>query len=317
VDHEAPVPFADEAAARPWAVPLSMADAVDVFFDPVRNVYAWYGKMWIDGPAGDMAWKHALGRCESRDFIHWSRPQLIAAPDDRDPPHVEFHTSPVFYHAGVYFSLNQILDRAHGGGVINVELMTSRDGLKWERNFRDKPWFLPRNPKAGAFDSGCVFTNSTPVILDDEMRFYFGGYAGGATGAENLDRNSGIGVATLARDRFAGIRPVERSDQPTLKKPLEHVGQVTLKPIDLNTDDKITLNADATAGEVRVELLDESGRRLRGFSRDDAVPITGDKLRYPVVWTKSALRDLPRGKYMLRLHLSGNATVFAVYVLST
>src|SRR5439155_2921746 len=144
--------------------------------------------------------------------------------------------------------------------------MTSRDGLKWERNFRDKPWFLPRNPQAGAFDAGSVFTNSTPVMLDDEMRFYYGGYAGGATGSDDPGRASGIGLATLPRDRFAGIKPLERSEQPTLKKPLERIGQVTLKPIELHASDTITLNADASAGEVRVELLDETGRRVRGLT---------------------------------------------------
>ncbi len=313
-DVEEAVPFADERASRPWAVPLSMADAVDVFFDPQRNVYAWYGKMWIDGPAGGMAWKHALGRCESKDFINWSRPQFVLAPDDLDPPHVEFHTSPVFYYEGVYFSLNQILDRAHGEGVIDVELMTSRDGLQWERNFRNQ-WFLPRSETKGAFDSGSIFTNSTPVILNDEIRFYYGGYSSGATGADNLTGASGVGVATIARDRFAGIRPVERSDQPTLKKPLENTGQVTLKPIALSGNETLTLNADASNGEVRVELLDADLRRVRGFTRDDAIVITGDSLRHHVKWKDRKLSDLAAGTYHLRIHLT-RATLFALSISS-
>ncbi|MEA2735698.1 MAG: hypothetical protein QOE14_2149, partial [Humisphaera sp.] len=310
--YESPVPFADEKEKRPWATPLSMSDAVDVFFDPQRKVYAWYGKMWIDGPAGAMAWKHAMGRSESKDFLHWSRPELVLAPDDLDKPHVEFHTSPVFFHEGVYFSLNQILDRASGEGVIDVELMTSRDGLRWERNFRNE-FFLPRSREKGAFDSGSVFTNATPVILDDEIRFYFGGYAGGATGADNLTGASGVGVATIPRDRFAGIRPVEKSDQPTLKTPLENVGQVTLKPIELSKEMKITINADARDGEIRVELLDEEMRRVRGFSREEASVITGDSLRHAVKWKEKTLADLPPGQYHLRAHLD-HATLFAVSI---
>ena len=311
-DHEATVPFADDAEKRPWAVPMSMSDAVDVFFDPQRNVYAWYGKMWLDGPAGNAAWKHAMGRSESRDFVSWSRPQLVLAPDDRDKPHVEFHTSPVFFHAGVYFCLNQILDRASGEGVIDVELMTSRDGFSWERNFRDE-FFLPRSAIRGAFDGGSVFTNATPVVLDDEIRFYYGGYAGGATGADNLTGASGVGLATIPRDRFAGVRPVERSAQATLKKPLEHVGQVTLKPIELSPQAKITANADARDGEVRIELLDEQMRRVRGFTRDDASVIRDDSLRHAVGWTGKSLADLPPGRYHLRAHLD-RATLFAVSI---
>ncbi len=311
-DYEASVPFADEAEKRPWAVPLSMADAVDVCFDPLRNVYAWYGKMWIDGPGGEMNWKHAMGRCESRDFITWSKPQLVAAPDDLDPPHVEFHTSPVFVHEGVYISLNQILNRGVGEGVIDVELMTSRDGLRWERNLRNQ-WFLPRSRAKGAFDSGSVFTNATPVVLDDEIRFYFGGYSGGATGADNLTGASGVGVATIKRDRFAGVVPVERSDQTTLKTPLDHIGQVTLRPIELTGRETLTLNADAGGGEVRVEVLDEKLRRIRGLTRDDATPVTGDSLGHPVKWSKKSLADLPPGAYHLRIHLR-RATLFAVSI---
>jgi len=60
--YESPVPFSDEVDTRPWSIPLSMSDATDVFRDPLRNKYVLYGKMWIDGPAGGMFWKHAMGR---------------------------------------------------------------------------------------------------------------------------------------------------------------------------------------------------------------------------------------------------------------
>jgi hypothetical protein len=240
----------------------------------------------------------------------------VCAPDDRDKPHTEFHTSPVFFYGdlggGVYFSLNQILDRGTGEGVMDVELMTSRDGISWVRNFRDE-WFLPRSKIKGAFDSGSVFTNATPVLMDDEIRFYFGGYSSGATGADNLTGASGVGFATIARDRFAGVRSVERSDQPTLKKPLEHVGQVTLKPVELTKDSTIMLNADARDGEVRVELLDENLRRVRGFTREEASPVRGDSLRHAVKWEGRALSDLAPGTYHLRVHLL-RATLFAVSI---
>ena len=54
------VPFRRETQ-RPWAIPLSMADAVDVFFDPGAEAFVWTGKMWLDGPDGGMFWKHTPG----------------------------------------------------------------------------------------------------------------------------------------------------------------------------------------------------------------------------------------------------------------
>ena len=196
-----------------------MADALDAMWDPVREVFAIYGKMWIDGPDGKMYWKHAAGRTESKDFIHWSQPQLVMTPDEFDPDYVEFHTTPVFYYEGVYFACPQILNRNENGGSMDIELAISRDGINFQRPFR-KPFFLPR-ASPGAFDSACVFTNTTPVVLDDEIRFYYGGYSGGATGdAEHVEK-SGIGLATMRRDRFVGVRPIEK------------IGQITLKPIGL------------------------------------------------------------------------------------
>ncbi|HVX62978.1 MAG TPA: hypothetical protein VHC19_20320, partial [Pirellulales bacterium] len=61
--------------------------------------------------------------------------------------------------------MNQILRaRAEAVGAradqMHVELMVSRDGLRWERPFRDQPFF-PSGQQA--FSSGGIFTNSTPV----------------------------------------------------------------------------------------------------------------------------------------------------------
>jgi dienelactone hydrolase len=300
-----------------WPIPLSMSDAIDVMFDPLRGVYVAYGKCWLQAPDGGLAWKHAMARIESDDFLTWSKPRIVASPDDRDDPDTEFHTSPVFFHTGVYFCLNQILS-ARGEAIgakadaMHVELMISRDGLHWQRPFRDTKFI---DGSQQAFANGGIFTNSTPIILEDEIRFYFGGYNSGAIGGgtklTDPSQQSGVGVASIPLDRFAGIRPLERSAQSTLKRPLEHVGQVTLKPRHLSGVGEITLNADATDGSVRVELLDEDGYRIRGYAKDDAVEITGDSLRHRVEWDMSGLDALPPGRYMLRLHLE-QAEVFAI-----
>lgn len=88
---------------------------------------------------------------------------------------------PSSFYKDVYFCLNQILNRAEGGGVIDSELGLSRDGIDWRRPFRES-FFIPR-PSTGdenrmgqseknQFDSGSIFTNSTPVFLEDAIRFY-------------------------------------------------------------------------------------------------------------------------------------------------
>ena len=125
------------------------------------------------------------------------------------------------------------------------------------------------------------------------------------------EQRSGVGLATIPRDRFAGVRPVARSEQATLRQPLENVGQVTFHPLDLGGCSQISLNADATGGSIRVELLTEDGYRLRGYAKGDAVPVQGDALRHPVAWHARRLDELPTGRTILRVHLQ-HATLFAV-----
>ena len=73
------------------------------------------------------------------------------------------------------------------------------------------------------------------------------------------------------------------------------------------------LNADARGGSIRVEILSAAGKRLHGFTREDAVPVCDDSLSAQVRWRQGGLNDLTPGNYMLRLHLE-RATVYALYL---
>ncbi len=291
-----PLPYSDETD-RPWSVPLAVSDALGAMYDEPRKLYALYTKMWLDRPDGGMYWKHAMGRTVSSDFIHWSRPELVLAPDDLDPAWVEFHSSPVFFYRDCYFALLQILRRDVLGGVIDIELALSRDGLRWERPFR-KDLFLTRE-QGQEFDSGSIFLDNTPIYLEHEFRFYYGGYSGGATGANDYALQTGIGLATMERDRFAGIHAVDRA------------GQITMKPLDFSRIERISLNADASQGAIRVEVLNSAGLRVRGFTRDDASVLTGNSQVLSPTWHGRTIASLVPGRYMLRLHVE-NAAVYAL-----
>jgi hypothetical protein len=89
------------------------------------------------------------------------------------------------------------------------------------------------------------------------------------------------------------------------------IGNVTLRALDFGGVKALTINADAAKGAVRVEILDEDGYRLRGFTKDDAVPLTADGLALPVAWKQKSLGELPAGKYLVRVYLD-RADLFAV-----
>lgn len=292
----------------------SVSDVLDAVYDPMRRIYAVYSKAWIDAPDGKLFWKRAIARTESRDFVHWTPPQLVMAPDEHDGVRpaksggtrtgVQLHGAPVFVHEGVYFALLQVAD-FETNGFQPIELALSRDGMTWSRPFRGTP-FIPMGA-AAEFDAGRIWSNATPVILEDEIRFYYGAYQHPwqfgkgpyPWGAKGAVPKSGFGLATLPRDRFAGVRPLEK------------IGHVTLKPRVLRAGTTFTVNADASGGALRVELLNDRGYRIPGFTKDEAVAITSDGLRHRVAWKSAAAGAVPAGTYMIRLHLDG-AEVFAL-----
>ena len=305
-------PLPDDPSAL--GLPHSVSDVIDATYDPVRKKYVVFAKGWIDGPDGRSFWKRSVVRTESDDFVHWSPAQFVMVPDEYDGVRpaaypgtrqgVQLHSAPAFVHHGVWFGLIQLADfETHGQQPI--ELAISRDGFAWSRPFRDT-MFIPAG-KPDAFDTARIWSNATPVVLEKEIRFYYGGAENPWTfGKEptiwkttKKKPITGIGLATLPLDRFAGIRPIEK------------VGQVTLRPLPLSGLKKITLNADASAGSVRVELLSEEGYRIPGFTKADAVPLTSDDLAHEARWKDKQPGDYPAGRCLVRVHLE-NAELFAV-----
>lgn len=306
-------PFVGDTA--PLGLLNSVSDVIDATYDPVRKKYVVIAKGWIDGPDGRTFWKRSVVRTESDDFITWSPARFVMAPDEHDGRNpgaypgtrqgVQLHSAPSFPYQGLWFGLIQLADfETHG--LQPVELALSRDhGFTWSRPFRDT-MFIPVG-KPGAFDTARIWSNATPVVLDDEIRFYFGGAEnpwgfGGQPqewGSKKKMPQTGIGLATLPRDRFAGLKPLER------------IGQITLKPRSLAGVKSITVNTSAVKAAVRVELLDPEGYRIPGFTKADAVPITGNHLRQAATWKEHDLSKLPAGEVMIRLHLD-RAEVFAI-----
>ncbi len=290
-------PFDGESAGEPSSRP-AISDVIDLMYDPPRDVFVIYSKTWIDSPEGNRFWKRAVVRTQSKDFVHWSTPQLVMQPAPGDWG--QLHGAPVFYRHGVYFGLVQRLDfRGHdagGSGNMPGELAVSRDGIDWKRPFQET-MFLPVSGDGKSFDAGCLWTNAMPVFLDNETRFYYGAYPRWNSDLESDP--SGIGFATIPRDRYAGIRPIDR------------IGQLTLKPLEFKSIRRLTVNGNAVNGRIQVEILSAAGYRLPGFTKEDSLAIKGDSLQHAARWKAKAVSDLPPGRYQLRLHLE-NAELFAI-----
>ena len=147
-----------------------------------------------------------IGRSTSDDFIDWTDPQEVLVPDSDDPPAMEFYGMPVFRYEGHYLGLLYAYQarpeepRQRNFGTIDVQLASSRDGVDWERS-GDRTTFLPNGP-AGSIDAGEIYMAREPVLVDDELWFYYspGTMEHGVTG-----RSGPLCLAKLRLDGFVSV----------------------------------------------------------------------------------------------------------------
>lgn len=200
------------------------------------------------------------------------------------------YAMPVFYYEGIYLGLPSIYEDFLSHRV-STELAWSSDTVEWHRVNPGTP--LIPNGSRGEYDHGMIWACASPIALDEEIRVYYGGFdlPHGADG-----RRGSLCLATLRRDRWAGYRSESR-------------GVVLTAPVRIDGG-ALWVNADASGGSLRAELLDEEGRVIEGFGAGDAHPIREDGTRLPVRWKEKRLGALQGRELQIRWRLE-RATLYA------
>jgi hypothetical protein len=243
--------------------------------------------------SGSWTAKRVQAWAESDDGIHWKNEQVVLRADREDPPTSNIQFMFVIRHGGYYLGFLTMHDEA---GAFRIQLAWSRDGLQWNRTWRE-PW-LDIGPQA-AFDSGMVLGPADPMFRGKEMWFPYGGFP---IRHDSPDQNweSAIGLATIRTDGFSAW---EAGSQP---------GELVTQPFKC-TGDLLFLNADASAGSVRVEVM-ENNREVKGFEAAACKVISNDTLAddpSAVQWKKRKdLRDLRGKNIQLRITMQ-NARLFS------
>ena len=243
-----------------------------------------------------------IGRSVSDDFENWTVPEDALAPDDDDPPGMEFYGMPVFKYEGLY--LGQLYayqtrpeePQIRFAGSIHVQLAVSRDGIGWERVGGRKS-FIPNGPP-GSIDTWEVMTATQPVVMGDELWFYYCATAleHGFTGRS--------GPICLAKLRLDGFVSVDAGDETStlVTKPFRCEGG------------QLSINAAARGGMVGVAVLDESGTQFQGYSRQECALFDGDSVEHRITWReKGSLEELMGKDIRLKFYLR-NASLYAFAV---
>jgi hypothetical protein len=236
----------------------------------------------------------------SEDGIHWTDEQLVLRADEKDPPTANIQYMFVIQRGGYYLAFLTLHDEA---GHFDIQLAHSADGIHFKRPWR-KPW-LGHGPE-GAFDMGMVLGPADPIVGAKEMWFPYGGTPI-THDSPRQDYEQAIGLATTRLDGFSSWRATGDGDGELVTQPFRFEG------------DQLFVNAVAEpGGSVSVEVLDESGHAIPGFTANDSVALQGDTLADAAAgrarWKSSdSLKDLAGKQVRLRLLLR-SAEVFAFRV---
>ena len=256
-------------------------DRSNFFYNPFRgkwvySVRAWSGKggagrvasyREVEGFPGKCDWKWNFKTPgESEDLVAWARA------DEQDGIDPEFKCPAQLYalSAVAYESIILGAFEIHRGPdnlaaaktgnpkITDIVFAYSRDGFHWTRPDRT-PAIPASRWGSGKWDAGYVQPlGNLFVITDEQLRFYYGAFAGdtnktslvGHNSPENgMYDNGAMGFASLRRDGFAA---------------LTGDGELTTRRLSFTKGDRLFVNADCSQGEIDVEVVGGARKTLKG-----------------------------------------------------
>jgi hypothetical protein len=146
-----------------------------------------------------------------------------------------------------------------------------------------------------------MLTGAPPVRVGDKLYIYYRSLANRHRpydGADTLDQNGGLGLATLRLDGFASLNAGYDG------------GRVTTRPLHCRGS-RLHVNAKADFGRLFAEVLDEGGKPIPCFTRAECLPMQADRTDHAMAWKeKASLAALNDRPVRLRFHLE-NVRLYA------
>jgi hypothetical protein len=286
-------------------------DYCSIFYNPFRGVWVYSIKRDVPG----------LGRArhyaESREFltpqvfdrsVFWVNADKLDKGDPRigDTPQL-YSLSAVAYESIMLGAFqihlgprNSICELGLFPKITELKLGFSRDGFHWDRP--DRRAFIGPTRKDGDWDRGYVHTTTgVCLVVGDQLYFPFTAYSGTAPdGHRGMYTGASVGMAVLRRDGFASMDAKNT------------VGTLTTRPVQFDGR-RLFVNAATAGGELRVEVLDDKGNVIPGFSKAESTAVSDDRTLAPVTWKGSELGALRGRTVKFRFHVA-RGSLYAFWV---
>jgi hypothetical protein len=232
-------------------------------------------------------------------------------------PVLQMESMNIWVYENVYFGLMHILtageltgnegrnavadpDKRPEADVIDYHIGTSRNCQDF-----DKSWVYARKPFInrgldGSFDKASLQPSSQIITRGNEHFIYYTGLYAQHHAPKAAQKKSGrIGLAKLPLDRFICQRAGDK------------VGIITTKSFNLEGD-KLEVNVDANNGWLQIELLDETGKVISGFSGYAAKQYKSvDELQLRPKWKNDGDLSHLKGKTVKLRFTLQNAKLYA------
>ena len=269
------------------------------FWDAASGVYRLYFRYWPDE-------RRDIMTMTSTDFVNWGEPVRLKYPGAR-PDHLYTSQIKPYYrapHILIGFptrfinhgwtdstrALPELLERRQRAGphvdtenegserhyssaITEAVFMSSRDGQTFKR--WDEAFLRPGIERKGSWAYGnqyiawqLVETKSSFEGAPNELSLY--ATEGYWTGTSNQLRRY-----TIRIDGFVSINA-----------PLSG-GELVTKPLIFDGDEMVINFSSSAAGGVQVEIQDDSGKPIEGFTLSDSSPVFGDSIDRKVSWKGS------------------------------
>ena len=216
----------------------------------------------------------AIRRSESKDFLHWTEPEIVLEADDRDPDGFNLYTNAcVKYHRAQrsYFMFPTLLwlgrqyQSAPREGLSDVQLAVSRDGINWTR-YRE-PWIRPGRDERNWVDRAFFVGVGMLETASDEISMYYSEFYRSG-GPESRFRR-----CTIRMDGFVSVHAPYDGWSEFTTPPMRFVGS----ELEMNY-------ATSGGGGIIVELQDGNGNAIPGYMLEDCNLFFGDKIDGTVSW---------------------------------
>lgn len=223
------------------------------------NLYMAYLRAKIEG-------FRSMAYSVSEDLIHWSEPVPM---DFGDSPveHLYYNKAlPYFRAPHLYLGFPMRLVFRSGSATDRSEtvFLFSRDGYHFSRRYMDA--FLRPGPDEENWRPHCnMLAVGILPTEEGEMSMYYNDHMGLPSGS--------VRRLVLRTDGFVSLRaPYFGGELITV--PLTFSGK------------HLWINASTSAaGSIRVEILDHSGKALKGFTINDSLEFVGDRISYLMSWS--------------------------------